>query len=206
MRNRGRSSCANPISAVYEYYAEFPLREPDLDKAKYHLQKSGVGNMPIDLSSSDGAYNGALDAAVLIKDQLAKAGINVNVVREAADGYWSNVWRKKPWCAVYWNGRPTIDWMLSSGYAAESAYNDSGWQNERFNMLLVEARAELDRTKRAEMYREMQGIVRDDAATLITTFGNYVMALRNNVQHGEKVSGSWGLDGGRAVERWWLDS
>jgi peptide/nickel transport system substrate-binding protein len=95
--------------------------------------------------------------------------------------------------------------MLSSGYAAESAYNDSGWQNERFNMLLVEARAELDRAKRAEMYREMQGIVRDDAATLITTFGNYVMALRNNVQHGEKVSGSWGLDGGRAVERWWLD-
>ena len=196
----------NPISPVYEYYADFPQREPDLDKAKHHLQKSGVGNMAIDLSSSDGAYNGALDAAVLIKDQLAKAGINVNVVREAADGYWSNTWRKKPWCAVYWTGRPTIDWMLSSGYAAASAYTDSGWQTDRFNSLLVQARAELDRTKRAEMYREMQGIIRDDAATLITTFGNYVMALRNNVQHGEKVSGSWGLDGGRAVERWWLDS
>ena len=204
--HRGHGTLGNdsPISAVYDFYADFPQRNQDIDKAKFHLKKSGVANASVQLSASDGAYSGAVDSALLIKDQLAKVGINVEVVRESSDGYWSKVWRKKPWCAAWWNGRATVDWMFSSAYAADSAYNDSGWKNNRFNKLLVEARAELDRAKRTEMYREMQAIVRDDGATLITTFGNIIMALRNNVQHGDKIAGNSYLDGARAIERWWM--
>jgi peptide/nickel transport system substrate-binding protein len=193
------------LSPVYQFYADLPQREQDTDKARFHLKKSGVGEgVTVDLSASDGAYPGAVDAAVLIKEHLAKADINVNVVREPKDGYWSNVWRKKPWCAAYWFGRPTADWMFTSGYAAESAYNDAGWQHEGFNRLLVAARAELDQAKRSEMYAEMQTIVRDEGATAVTTFGNYIMALRDNVMHGENVSGVYSMDGGKAVERWWF--
>jgi peptide/nickel transport system substrate-binding protein len=195
----------HPLSPVYQFYADLPQREQDIDKARFHLKKSGVGEgVTVDLSASDGAYPGAVDAAVLIKEHLAKADINVNVVREPKDGYWSNVWRKKPWCAAYWFGRPTADWMFTSGYAAESAYNDAGWQHEGFNRLLVAARAELDQAKRSEMYAEMQTIVRDEGATAVTTFGNYIMALRDNVMHGENVSGVYSMDGGKAVERWWF--
>ena len=34
--------------------------------------------------------------AVLFKEHAAKAGIEINVVREPDDGYWANVWLKKP--------------------------------------------------------------------------------------------------------------
>ena len=47
-----------------------------------------------------------------------KAGITIDVVREPNDGYWSNVWLKKPFCAVFWGGRPTEDMMFSTAYAA----------------------------------------------------------------------------------------
>ncbi len=91
----------------------------------------------------------AVDAAVLYKEHAARAGIEVNLIREPADGYWSNVWLKKPFVAVSWSGRATEDWMFSTAYAAGVAWNDSHWNNERFNRLLVEARAELDEGKRA---------------------------------------------------------
>ena len=37
--------------------------------------------------------------------------------------------------------------MFTIGYAGDANWNDSHWKNERFDMLLVQARAELDKTK-----------------------------------------------------------
>ena len=37
----------------------------------------------------------------------------IDVVREPNDGYWNNVWMKKPFCAVFWGGRATEDMMFS---------------------------------------------------------------------------------------------
>ena len=68
----------------------------------------------------------------------------------------------------------------------------------------MQARSELDRAKRTEMYQEMQSIVRDDGATAVTTFANFVMAARDNVKTPEALSGIYAMDGGKAVERWWF--
>ena len=57
--------------------------------------------------------------------------------REPDDGYWDNVWLKKPFVASYWSGRPTCDWMFTTAYAADAAWNDTFWKNPRFNELLV---------------------------------------------------------------------
>ncbi len=205
----GRGSVGNdqPISAAYEFWADLPQRVPDLDKARHHLRKSGVGDNPsIQLHVSDGAYAGAVQSGELMSEQLARAGIDLQIVREPSDGYWSNVWRVKPWCAAFWFGRPTIDWMMTSGYAADSAFNDTGWQNPRFNELLVAARAELDQAKRGEMYYEMQSLVRDDGATPITSFGSFLYAARDTVGRPDVLSSTYTLDGGKAVERWWFTS
>lgn len=194
-----------PIGKANRYRADLPQREYDPEKARHHLKKAGMENLKVDLSAADAAFAGAVDAAVLYKEHAAKAGININVVREPNDGYWSNVWMKKPWCAVYWGGRATADWMFSTAYAAGAPWNDTYWDNERFNKLLVDARAELDEAKRAEMYAEMQTLVRDKGGAVIPLFNNYVMGLSTRVGH-ESMSRNWSLDGFRSVERWWLKS
>ena len=125
------------------------------------------------------------------------------MVREPNDGYWSNVWMQKPWCMCYWGGRPTEDWMFSTAYASKVPWNDTYWEHERFNKLLVEARAELDETKRRAMYVEMQQIVRDEGGVVVPMFNNYVMGLSKKVQH-EQMGSNWSLDGFRSVERWWF--
>ena len=95
-----------PIAPSVPYYADLEQRAYDPDKAKFHLKKAGYDSLRVDLSAADGAFPGAVDAAVLMKEQASKAGIDINIVREANDGYWSNVWMKKPWCMCYW-GRPS---------------------------------------------------------------------------------------------------
>ena len=204
LRGHGVLGNDHPIGRSNRYHAdELPQRKYDVDKAKFHLKKAGLSNLKVDLSAADAAFAGAVDAAVLYKEHAAKAGIEINVVREPNDGYWSNVWLKKPWCAVYWGGRPTEDWMFSTAYAAGAPWNDSFWTHERFNKLLLQARAELDETKRRTMYVEMQKIVGDEGGVVVPMFNNYLMGLSKKVQHDEMGS-NWSLDGFRAIERWWF--
>ena len=93
--------------------------------------------------------------------------------------------------------------MFSTAYAAGVAWNDTHWNHERFNKLLVEARAELDENKRREMYREMQLIVRDEGGVVVPIYDQRVVAMANKVLHGP-MWGNWDMDGLRFIERWWL--
>jgi peptide/nickel transport system substrate-binding protein len=205
---RGYGSVGNdhPISTANRYHAsELPQRQFDPDKAKFHLKKAGITDASFDFLTAEAAFVGAIDAGVIYKETAAKAGININVVREPNDGYWSNVWMKKPWCAVFWGGRPTEDMMFSTAYAADAAWNDTSWQHKRFNELLVAARAELDDPKRRTMYVEMQSIVRDEGGVVVPMFAADLSATSDKIAHGP-VAANWEMDGLRAPERWWFKS
>lgn len=206
LRGHGVLGNDHPIGLSNRYHAgDLPQRAYDPEKAKFHLKKAGMSSLKVDLSAADAAFGGAVDAAVLMKEHAAKAGIDINVVREPNDGYWSNVWMKKPWCMCYWGGRPTEDWMFATAYAADADWNDAFWKHEKFNKLLLEARSMLDEKKRSEMYVEMQQIVSDEGSTLIPMFNNYVFATSDKIGHGE-MGANWGLDGNRGMERWWFKS
>ncbi len=195
----------HPIGPNQRYVAaDLEQHTYDPDKVKFHLKEAGLDTLNIQLSAADAAFTGAVDAALLFSEKAKAAGINIEVVREPNDGYWENVWMKKPFCAVYWGGRPTADWMFSMTYAAGVPWNDTFWDNARFNELLLAARSELDETKRAAMYHEMQAICSNEGGTIIPMFASYVMGLTDKLGHEDKVAGNWTLDGFRAIERWWF--
>jgi len=195
----------HPIGRSNRFHAdELEQREFDPDRARHHLREAGLDSLTLDLSASDAAFSGAVDAAVLFSESAAEAGININTVREPSDGYWSNVWMVKPFTAVYWGGRPTEDWMFATAYAAGAPWNDGYWENDQFMALMREARSELDEDVRREKYVEMQRIIRDEGSTIIPMFSNYVMAAADNVVTPEQIGSNTTLDGIRATERWWF--
>ncbi|MGG7645304.1 ABC transporter substrate-binding protein [Rhodovulum sp. YNF3179] len=204
----GRVANDTPIGPANQYFADdLEQLSYDPDRAKFHLKEAGLDSLDIDLSASEAAFQGAVDAAQLYQASAKAAGININVVQEPADGYWSNVWLKKPWCACYWSGRATEDWMFSSAYEEGVPWNDTQWGREdsdRFQNLLLEARAELDSAKRREMYTEMQQILRDDGGVVIPMFANWVQAVNNKVQTPETIGNLWQMDNARMAERWWF--
>jgi peptide/nickel transport system substrate-binding protein len=203
----GHGSVANdnPIGPASRYYfAEMEAKTYDPDKAKFHLKQAGMDKLEVTLSAANAAFSGAVDAAVLMSEKAAAAGITITVDRVPDDGYWDNVWMKKQFCASYWGGRPVEDQMFTTAYAKGAEWNESFWENARFDELLLAARSELDEAKRREMYQEMQQIVSFEGSTIIPMYNNYVMALANTVATPDKVANNWNLDGFRAVERWWF--
>jgi len=204
LRGYGEPGNDHPIAPVNKYHANnLEQRKYDPEKAKFHMKKAGMLDHTFNLHAADAAFAGAVDAAVLIKEQAKKAGININVVREPDDGYWSNVWIKKEWVMCYWGGRPVEDMMFSVAYADGAPWNDTFWSNKRFNELLVMARAELDEGKRRKMYAEMQEICRNDSGTVVPMFNQIVEASSAKTAHGP-ISAHMALDGMRNAERWWF--
>ncbi len=202
----GISGNDNPIAPSIKYAVQpEPVHKFDPDKAKFHLKRAGLTSLDIELSASDAAFAGAMDTAVLMSEHAKACNINIKVKREAKDGYWSNVWMNKPWCFAYWGGRPTADWMFTTAYAADANWNDTFWKHERFNELLVTARAETDDAKRAAMYAEMQAILHNDGGILVLMFNNYVSAVSKKIGHGE-LNSNYDHDGGYMFQRWWFTS
>ena len=194
----------NPIAPTIQYWIDpQPRHDYNPEKAKEYLKKAGLDSLKVDLSTADAAFAGAIDACTLFKESAAKCGIEINVIREPDDGYWDNVWMKKPWVASYWNGRPTCDWMFATAYADDAAWNDAFWKNPRFNELLKAARSETDSSKRAAMYAEMQQIQADDGGNIVIMFNNYVSAHSDKLAHGD-IAANWDIDGMKIASRWWF--
>lgn len=194
----------NPIAPAIKYAINpEPIYSYDPERAKSLLKKAGMENLKVDFSTSEAAFSGAVDAALLMQSQARAAGIDINVIREPDDSYWDNVWMKKPWCMSYWGGRPTCDWMFTTAYQGGAAWNDTYWSNERFNDLLSTARSETDEAKRQAMYAEMQQILHDDGGVVVLMFNNFVSANAKSVAHGD-LNSNFDDDGGYILERWWM--
>ncbi|MBV6272571.1 ABC transporter substrate-binding protein [Alcaligenaceae bacterium CGII-47] len=204
LRGYGKIGNDQPISSTTKFFAaDVEQRKYDPDQAKFHLKKAGLDSLSTSLSASDMLYPGAVDGITIYRESLAPAGINLDVVREPSDGYFSSVWMKKPFTASYWAPRPTADLIFSTTYLSTAKWNDTFWKNERFDNVLLAARSELDEAKRAEMYRELQLLVRDDGGNVIPLFADHVFAMSSQIGHSDTMSGVWELDGGRSLERWW---
>lgn len=202
----GRGTIGNdhPIAPTMPYHADLEQRGHDLDRARFHLKEAGHDRLAIDISVTDTLLSGATDMCVLFAEQARDAGLDINVVREPADGYWSEVWLNKPFCVVSWAARPTPDVMFSLAYKAGAEWNESRWNNARFNELLVAAKSETDDALRAEMYAEMQLLCRDDGGTIVPFFRNRTSARRDNVMREDSIAAVWELDGARGYHRWWF--
>jgi peptide/nickel transport system substrate-binding protein len=181
LRGYGKIGNDHPIASFDPFHAsDIPQRTYDPDKAKFHFQKSGVEG-PVRLSIADAAFTGAVDAATIYGQHLAKCGITLEVQRTPNDGYWNDVWMKAPFCGTYWGGRPTADLMLSVAYASDAAWNETFWRRPDFDKLLAAARAELDTPKRKQMYHDLQLMIRDDGGAVIPMFNNYIFGQRDEV-------------------------
>lgn len=196
----------NPVGPANYFRAstdELPQREYDPEQAKYFLKQAGLSSLSVKFHAADTGFSGSVDAGALMRESAKAAGIDIEVVREPNDGYWSNVWMVKPWSACYWSGRPTEDWIFSQIYYSKADWNDTHWNNSSFDKLLVEARSETDEAKRRDKYVEMQRIVHNDGGLALPVFLSEIMGYRTNISVPDQIANNWELDGHLAARRWW---
>ncbi|MAC80239.1 MAG: peptide ABC transporter substrate-binding protein [Rhodobacteraceae bacterium] len=200
----GKKGNDTPCAEIMEFFAETPpIHEYNIDKAKELLAASGLDEVTVDLSVAETAFPGAVEAAVLFQEHAAPAGIKVNVIREANDGYWENVWLKKPFNGCDWFGRATMDWLFTTAYTSDAPWNNTHWSNAKFDELQKSARLETDHDARAEKYAEMQQLIHDDGGVLSVAFVNWRYAMTSDIGTGQ-IGGLLPCDNMRMTERWWM--
>ena len=180
---KGQGTVGNdqPIGPAYgaDWCAENPIGAYDPDKAKFHLNKSGITSAQLDVAE---VGPGLTDICLLLQRECAKVGFDLKINKVPNDGYWGAVWLKTPMHVSSWNMRPSANIMMTLAYKSDAPWNESAWKNERFDSLLSQARAELDPAKRYEMNCEMQKLCAAHSSTLIASHRAYIDAKATNVK------------------------
>lgn len=203
----GHAVLANdqPIDPTNRFhFAGLPQRPFDLDKAKFHLKKSGLGDAPVPVVASPAALY-SVEMALVMQQSAQKIGLNLDVKRMPADGYWSNHWLNSAVGFGNVNPRPSADTLLTLFFKSDAAWNESRWKSEKFDQLLVASRAETDAAKRKQQYADMQVMIHEQAGLGIPLF------LASLDGHSSKLKGLspiplGGLMGYSFAEHVWLDA
>ena len=186
------------------HFAGLPQRPFDLDKAKFHLKKSGIGEAPVPVVASPAALY-SVEMALVMQQSAQKIGLNLDVKRMPADGYWANHWLNSAVGFGNVNPRPSADTLLTLFYKSDAAWNESRFKSEKFDQLLISSRAETDAAKRKQQYADMQTMIHEQAGTGIPLF------LASLDGHSNKLKGLspiplGGLMGYSFAEHVWLDA
>ena len=181
---KGQASIGNdhPIGPAYfDHSPDIPQREMDPEKAKYHFDKSGIGNTRIPITAAEVAP-GTIDQCLFLQREAAKIGLNIDVNKVTTDGYWGSVWLKDPMCVVAWNMRPTANLMMTLAFKSDAAWNETYHQDPEFDKILVEVRGVTDAAKRKEMYHVLQEKIHNENGSIIPLYRNYVDAVSSRVK------------------------
>ncbi|MBI5275770.1 MAG: ABC transporter substrate-binding protein [Burkholderiales bacterium] len=203
----GRGVVANdqPIDPSNRFYFKGLKQRPyDSDRAKFHFAKSGVGSTPIPVVVSPAATN-SVEMGLVLQYAAKQIGMNLDVRRMPADGYWSQHWMKHPVGFGAINPRPSADVLLTSFFKSDAPWNESAWKNPKFDQLLIAARGEPDTARRAQMYADMQVMIHESSGIGIPFF------MSNIDGHTKRLKGLspiplGGMMGYTFAEHVWLDA
>ncbi len=180
---KGQGSVGNdqPINSAYgpDFCSSLPIREHDLDKAKFHLKKSGITTAELHVAEVD---VGITDVCLIAQREAQKIGLDLQIKKVPNDGYWGAVWMKTPMNVTSWNMRPTANVMLNLAFAPDAPWNDTLWADKRMGKWLKEARATTDAAKRAELYCEMETLINQESGMIIMTHKNFIDAMSDKVK------------------------
>ncbi|QBY55854.1 ABC transporter substrate-binding protein [Cupriavidus oxalaticus] len=185
------------------YFKDLPQRPFDPEKAKFHLRKAGVSGKVQVVTSPAALYS--VETALVLQQAAQRVGLELDIKRMPADGYWSNHWLNSHVGFGNVNPRPSADTIFTQFFKSDAPWNESRWKNPKFDQLLVAARGETDVAKRKQMYADMQTMVHEDAGIGIPLF------LASIDAHTTKLKGLspiplGGLMGYMFAENVWIDA
>ena len=175
----GVVTCDHPVWTGDQYRAPFDC-PPQIDEAKRLLAEAGYPDgieFDITTSNIDPRF---IPLVEVYQQQVAKAGIKVNIVLAPADGYWSEVWMKEPVVTTRWGQRPA-DQILNEDYRGGAPWNETYWNRPDFDRMLDEARRELDFEKRKDLYHRLQEMLYEEGGSMIPFHINQAVATTARV-------------------------
>lgn len=179
LQGEGAAGWDNPVPPGMAGKLE-TTRDYDPERARSLLADAGMEGFTTRLYTS--SYDANLTpVATAYADQLAEAGIDLQITNVSADSYYTETWMQVPLMVSYFStGRP-LDQLLNQIFRSGSGYNESAWDNQSFDTLLDEARAETDESARMQKYMDAQQLIIDESPHMTPIFGDRLVGLSERV-------------------------
>ncbi|MFG3050097.1 ABC transporter substrate-binding protein [Kitasatospora sp. NPDC048239] len=165
-----------------QYYpADLPQRTQDLDRARALLREAGAEGLKVTLDTSPVAA-GFVEAAGILREQAARAGVTVEVRVGSKDTYWKDILDGGV-LASYRSGALPVESHLSQRLLSNSTTNATHWRHPEFDELYTRAQSTADQAARAALYEQMQRRLHDEGGFLIWGFADWILGTSRRL-HG----------------------
>jgi len=152
-------------------------------KAKEYLKAGGKPDgFTFDMKITSGSPT-TTQLAQLMKDQVAKAGMTMNLIQLDFPTLIADQQAGKFGASLAgWSGRIDPDGNIYNQLHTGAAGNDAKYTNPQADDLMEKARAAAEQAQRKETYQQLQKLIVDDAPLVYYRFGLSYMLARPNVQ------------------------
>ncbi|GGL99746.1 ABC transporter substrate-binding protein [Nakamurella endophytica] len=156
---------------------------PDLATAKQKMAEAGHPDGLTVTYLSLPQYPELQKTGVVLKEQLAKIGITVNI-EQLEVTVWFDRYAKGDYdmTSAYWSGTIDPDNFYSTQLTTGSPNNDTKYSNPALDKMIATARATSDEAQRKTMYQDIRKIVWDDSPLVFLHYEtiNYLMSTKVN--------------------------
>jgi peptide/nickel transport system substrate-binding protein len=179
----GHGSVGNDVFAPADaaYDRSIPQREQDLEQARSLLKQAGREGMSIQLTTSDIAQ-GTIRAAEIFAQQASGASVTVNLRQVTSTEFFGSSWLHWLFSQDYWTYDPYYP-QVGIATVPTGPFNETHFDNPRYNKLYAEGIATTDVAKRTEIAHEMQMIDYTEGGYIIPFFPPGIDAYAKGV-HG----------------------
>ncbi len=163
-------------------YAALPKVARDVDAAKKLLAEAGHAK-GLEITCNVGNTQGTWeqDSVVVLKQNLAEAGINLNVNVMPAAQYWE-VWDKAPFSLTSWTHRPLGTMLLGLAYRSGVPWNETHYGSKEFDDQLTKAESTIDINERRKVMAKVEKRIQDDAIMVQPFFRSVMFAASTKVK------------------------
>ncbi|MHA6628694.1 ABC transporter substrate-binding protein [Pseudonocardia sichuanensis] len=148
-------------------------RTRDVTRARALLAEAGFPDgLDVELRSTS-LYPGMDTTATLVAQQLAEAGIRVQVTLEPPDTYFSTVFASAPFYVSYYGGIPFTD-IARVALVSQTPANETAWRLPEWDTGFAEALGTADDAQRAARLGELQRQIQTDGGYVVWGFGDGV--------------------------------
>jgi len=145
---------------------DLPQRERDLDRARELLAQAGHANgLAVSLHTTT-SYPGMDTAATLYAAQLAEIGVDVEIVTDPPDTYWTTVFAKQDFYTGFYGGIPFTD-VARVSLLGSSPTNETAWQRPAWDRTFEEALSTADPQLRGGLLEQLQRQLRDEGGYVV---------------------------------------
>ncbi len=177
----GYGTLGNDLYAPFDpaFAKDLPQRTQDIDQAKSLLKQAGQEGLQIQLFTGDDIGSVAPATASLFVQQAKKAGVDVKVVKK--NPFYGDDYLSYSFGQDFWNTRNYLPQVAVSSLKS-GTYNETHFDNPKFNALIASAQKETDEAKRTTLLQDAQEIEYNEGGFIIWGFRRSVDGISSKVK------------------------